>query len=77
MVENGSSDSRFLEAVGYGKQEAEWITQYDSFPLRDGFRGDYAIVGRDPTTNSYCGKHRRFMKCDEASLHGSIGGRDF
>ena len=70
-------DARFLEAVGFGKQEDEWITQYDSFPLRDGFRSDWKIVGREPATNPFCGKHRKFQRCSETALHGSIGGRDF
>jgi hypothetical protein len=74
---DSSSNPNFLKALGFGKQESTWITQYDSFPLRDGFRSDYMIVGREPATNSYCGKHRRFMKCDNASEHGSIGKRDF
>jgi hypothetical protein len=78
MFQNESSaNPNFLKALGFGKQESTWITQYDSFPLRDGFRSDYMIVGREPATNSYCGRHRRFMKCDNASEHGSIEGRDF
>lgn len=80
MVENedvSRRDAKFLEAVGFGKQEGEWITQYDSFPLRDGFRSDWKIVGREPATNPFCGKHRKFQRCSETSLHGSIGGRDF
>jgi hypothetical protein len=73
----GRRDARFLEAVGFGKQEGEWITQYDSFPVRGGFLSDWMIVGRGSATNSYCGKHRSFLKCAETSLHDSIGGRDF
>jgi hypothetical protein len=70
-------DAKFLDAVGFGKQEAEWITQYDSFPVRGGFMSDWMIVGRDSPTNSFCGKHRSYLKCAETSLHDSIGGRDF
>jgi hypothetical protein len=80
MVENSDAsrrDARFLEAVGFGRQEREWITQYDSFPLRDGFRSDWGIAGREPATSPFCGKHRKFQRCSETSLHGSIGGRDF
>ena len=45
---NGEADFdlRFLEAIGYGKQEREWLTEYDRFPVRDGFRSDWMIVGR-------------------------------
>jgi hypothetical protein len=80
MVDNdyvSKRDAGFLEAVGFGKQENEWITQYDSFPVRDGFLCDWMIVGRDPPTNPYCGKHRSYLKCAETFLHDSIGGRDF
>lgn len=77
MVDVDSGSSKFLKALGYGKQEALWITQYDSFPVRGGFLSDYQLVGRDSATNPYCGKHRRFLKCSETSLHESIGGHDF
>ena len=73
----GKGDIKFLEAIGFGKQEGEWITQYDSFPLRDGFRSDWRIVGREPATSPFCGKHRKFQRCSNTELHGSIGGRDF
>jgi hypothetical protein len=78
MSESDNGNSRFLKALGFGKQESVWITQYDGFPLRDRFRSDYNLVGREfLKTNPYCGTHRRFLKCDNASEHGSIGGRDF
>lgn len=77
MVEKDGVESKFFKALGYGKQEAVWITQYDCFPVRGGFLSDYMIVGRDPPSNPFCGKHRRFMKCSETALHGVIGGRDF
>ena len=35
------------------------------------------IVGRDPPTNPFCGKHRSYLKCDLTDLHDSIGGQDF
>lgn len=77
MVEKNSNDLKFLKAIGYGKEESTWITQYDSFPIRGGFLSDYGMVGREPPTNAFCGKHRRFMKCGETSLHDAIGGQDF
>jgi hypothetical protein len=70
-------DGRFLKAHGFGKDEKLWITQYDSFPVRGGFLSPYMIVGREPATNVYCGKHRSFFKCGLTDLHGSIGGHDF
>lgn len=66
-----------MDAIGFGKQETEWITQYDSYPLRDGFLSDWDIVGRALATSPFCGKHRKFQRCSVTSLHGSIGGRDF
>lgn len=77
MVEEDSRDLKFLKAIGFGKEESTWITQYDGFPIRGGFLSDYAIVGRDSPTNAYCGKHRGYMKCTESSLHDAIGGQDF
>jgi len=77
MPANDSFDSKFLKACGFGKQESEWITQYDCFPVRGGFLSDYQMVGRDAPTSGFCGKHRRYMKCTETSLHDSIGGQDF
>jgi len=77
MVEKDSFDSKFLKAIGFGKQESEWITQYDGFPIRGGFLSDYAIVGRESPTNAQCGKHRQYMKCSETALHEAIDGRDF
>lgn len=77
MVEKDSRDLRFLKAIGFGKEESTWITQYDGFPIRGGFLSDYAMVGRESPTNAYCGKHRGYMKCTETSLHDAIGGQDF
>ena len=78
MVEKESFDSGFLRAIGYGKREDDWITQYDSFPIRGGgFRCDYAMVGRDVQTNGQCGKHHRYLKCSQTVLHGEINGHDF
>jgi hypothetical protein len=77
MVGKGDSEARFLKALGFGRDEDLWITQYDSFPVRGGFMCPYGIVGREPQTNGFCGKHGRYLKCDETSLHDSIGGRDF
>jgi len=62
-------DIKFLEAVGFGKDESLWITQYDSWPLREGFRSEYMLVGRGGVTNSECGRHRFFKKCGVVDLH--------
>jgi hypothetical protein len=77
MVGKDDSEAKFFHALGFGKDEALWITQYDSFPVRGRFLSPYMVVGRDPPTNPFCGKHRRYLKCDLTSLHGSIEGRDF
>jgi hypothetical protein len=77
LSSNPNFDAKFLKAHGFGKDEALWITQYDSFSVRGGFLSPYMIVGRDPPTNSFCGKHRSYLKCDLTDLHGSIGGQDF
>jgi hypothetical protein len=77
MVGRSDNEARFLKAHGFGKDEALWITQYDSFPVRGGFLSPYMIVGRDPPTNPFCGKHRSYLKCDLTHLHDSIGGQDF
>ena len=76
--EKNSYDVKFLKAIGFGKQESTWITQYDSFPIRGGgFMCDWAMVGREPPTNGHCGTHRKYMRCGETALHGAIDGRDF
>ena len=68
---------KFLRAVGFGKDETEWITQYDSWPLRGGFRNKYTPVGRGAVTCSSCGKHRAFYKCGAVELHGGgFAGKD-
>jgi hypothetical protein len=77
LSSNPNHAAKFLKAHGFGKDEALWITQYDCFPIRGGFLSPYMIVGRDPPTNPFCGKHRSYLKCDETSLHDSIGGEDF
>jgi hypothetical protein len=71
------SEIKFLEAVGFGKDESEWITQYDSWSVREGFRSEYMIVGRDVVTNSECGKHRYYTRCgDVENHHGVFEGKD-
>jgi hypothetical protein len=62
-------DVKFLKAVGFGKDESLWITQYDSWPVRGGFRNEYSPVGRGPVTNSECGRHRFYEKCTTPELH--------
>lgn len=62
-------DVKFLKAVGFGKDESAWITQYDSWFVRDGFRSEYMLVGRGGVTNSECGRHRFFEKCVTPELH--------
>jgi hypothetical protein len=62
-------DVEFLKAVGFGKDEASWITQYDSWPVRGGFRSEYTLVGRGGVTNSECGRHRFYEKCDDVGNH--------
>jgi hypothetical protein len=69
-------DMKFLEAIGYGKQESEWITQYDTFPVRGGFLCPYMIVGREPKYMRSCGMHRCRLSCKNSSLHGAVSGRD-
>jgi hypothetical protein len=77
LSSNPNFDAKFLQALGFGKQEGLWITQYDSFPIRGGFLCHHSMVGRDSVTNCFCGKHTGFLKCGESSLHGAVGGRDF
>ena len=77
MVGKDAYDAKFLKAQGFGKAEDLWITQYDCFPIRGGFLSPYKMVGREPQTSPFCGKHRRYLKCNRTDLHGSIGGRDF
>jgi hypothetical protein len=60
---------KFLKAVGFGKDEASWITQYDSWAVRGGFRSLYMPVGRGGVTNSECGRHRFYTKCVTPELH--------
>jgi hypothetical protein len=63
--------------MGFGKNEAEWITQYDSWPVRDGFLGDETLVGRGGVTSDYCGKHKCYYKCNAVELHdGMFAGKD-
>lgn len=70
-------ETKFLRAVGFGKNEAEWITQYDSFPLRGGSSNKYVPVGRGAVTSTSCGKHRTFYKCGAVELHdGFYKGKD-
>ena len=77
LVDKETSESKFLKALGYGKQEGVWITQYDCFPYRDGFRSDYKLVGREPCRNPLGGRHKNYMKCGNVEGHQAIGGRDF
>lgn len=66
-----------MKVLGFGKDEAEWISQYDSWPVRGGFRSEYTLVGRGGVTNSYCGKHKAYYKCDQVELHsGKFAGKD-
>jgi hypothetical protein len=62
-------ETKFLRAVGFGKNEATWITQYDSWALRGGSRNKYTLVGRGAVTSSFCGKHKLYYKCDAVELH--------
>jgi hypothetical protein len=62
-------DVKFLKVLGFGKDESEWITQYDSWPIREGFRSEYTLVGRGGVTNSECGRHRFFEKCKDVVNH--------
>jgi hypothetical protein len=62
-------DVKFLKVVGFGKDEALWITQYDSWPVRGGFRSEYMLVGRGGVTNSECGRHRFYEKCKDVVNH--------
>jgi hypothetical protein len=73
-----NSDVKFLKAVGFGKDEALWITQYDSWAVRGGdFRYGYLPVGRLGVTNGECGEHRYFSRCgDVENHHGAFEGKD-
>lgn len=69
--------AKFLSVMGFGKNEAEWITQYDSWPVRDGFLSDETLVGRGGVTSDYCGKHKCYYKCNAVELHdGMFAGKD-
>jgi hypothetical protein len=71
------SEVKFLKVLGFGKDESEWITQYDSWSVREGFRSVYMIVGRDSPTSPYCGRHRYYERCDAVELHdGVFAGKD-
>lgn len=70
-------ETKFLCAVGFGKDEAEWITQYDSWAVRGGFGNKYTPVGRGAVTSSFCGKHEAFYRCGAVELHdGVFKGKD-
>lgn len=73
----GDFNDRFLEAHGFGKDEALSISQYDKWAVRGGFLKPYDKVGREPPTNDSCGKHCFYGRCAETALHGSVGGEDF
>jgi hypothetical protein len=70
-------DNKFLRVLGFGKDEAEWITEYDSWSVREGFRSKYMPVGRGGVTSSRCGKHICFRRCgDVEHHHGMFEGKD-
>jgi hypothetical protein len=66
---------KFLKVLGFGKDESVWITQYDSWSIREGFRGEYTLVGRGGVRSPDCGKHRCYYKCRVVDLHhdGFVG----
>lgn len=71
-------DSKFLDIMGFGKDESAWITEYDSWPVEGGFRSDFVPVGRGPVTSHYCGKHMCYRVCTNDQLHDGIyKGKDF
>ncbi|MGA2768779.1 MAG: hypothetical protein ABSF24_10775 [Candidatus Bathyarchaeia archaeon] len=61
-----------MRVVGFGKDEALWISQYDSWSVRGGFRSEYTLVGRGGVTSDYCGKHRCYYKCGAVELHDGV-----
>ena len=68
---------KFLKVLGFGKDEASWITQYDSWNIREGFRSEYSLVGRGGVRTSLCGKHKCYYKCNNVDLHvGVFAGKD-
>lgn len=68
---------KFLKAMGFGKDESLWISQYDTWPVRGGFLNEYSPVGRFDATSYYCGKHRLFYVCDAVEdHHGDFSGMD-
>jgi len=69
---SSNNDARFLRVLGFGRDEALWITQYDTWPVRGGFRCKFKPVGRDPPTCSFCGKHRSFFKCSNVASHDGV-----
>lgn len=77
MPDKNGRDIKFLRAIGFGKDESEWITQYDCFPVRNGFRSRFTLVGRGDVASSHCGMHRSFKKCSNvAEHHGIFEGKD-
>jgi hypothetical protein len=77
VVAKGDSDAKFLRVLGFGKDETEWISQYDSWSIRGGFRSEYTLVGRGGVASTYCGKHKCYYKCDAVDLHdGVFRGKD-
>jgi hypothetical protein len=77
VVTKRDSEAEFLKVLGFGKDEAEWITEYDLWSVREGFRSKYMPVGRGGVRSSYCGKHRCYYKCDAVELHdGVFTGKD-
>jgi hypothetical protein len=73
-----SFDAKFLRVLGFGKDESEWITEYDSWEIEGGFRSKYTLVGRGQISRmGWCGKHKCYYKCDAVDLHtGVFAGKD-
>jgi hypothetical protein len=78
MVRKTSDSGRkFLKVLGFGNEESKWISQYDSWPIREGASGGYTMVGRGPVYSSACGKHLKYYFCDNVDLHtGEFEGKD-
>jgi hypothetical protein len=77
VTDRSNYDSKWLHVLGFGKDEALWISQYDSWAIRGGFRSEYSLVGRGGVSSPYCGKHRCYYKCDAVELHdGMFTGKD-
>lgn len=71
-------DPKFLDVMGFGKDESLWITEYDSWPVEGGFRSNFTPVGRGPVTSDYCGNHMHYHVCTNAELHdGLYKGKDY